>query len=457
MSDKMRKSEKKNTDANRIVVIGAGASGLMAALTAAEAGAEVVIVDGNEKAGKKLFATGNGRCNFTNTNCDGSEEAVLRHFNGTATAFIKEAMSRFTAHDCISFFEEHGVLARVEDEGRTYPYSGQAQAIVEALTSGCEAAAVEFVLGDRAVDISFADSGFLVACESGRNIFCDKVIIACGGRAGLKFGSTGDGYGFAKKFGHSLVAPKPALVAAESNDSFIADLKGVRASAKVTLKLDGEAIAEDKGEVQFTGTGVSGICVFDLSRHMDAPRPKKKKKSGKKAEPAEAPEKHYCIVIDLVPDMDIKDLTKLLRGWAKTVCGTDEKGHVHGDIDIADLEKMLCGIVNRKLAAVIAGLASEDEKTGEVFCDVNKLILRSVMMLKGLRVSVASTKGWDDAQTTSGGVKCDETDSMTMESKLTKNLYLCGEVLDVDGRCGGYNLQWAWASGFIAGKSAAGK
>ena len=457
---------------NKIAVIGAGASGLMAALQAAKAGAQVVIIDGNDKAGKKIYATGNGRCNFTNINCDGSADKAREHFNSAQEAFIAEAISRFTAEDCIAFFEEQGVLARQESEGRCYPYSGQAAAVVEALTSGCEAAAVEFVLGDRAVDLegSVVDggaegapldgaAGFCVVLESGRKVLCDRVVIACGGRAGLKFGSTGDGYGFAKKFGHSLVPPKPALVAAESEDFFMADLKGVRAAANVTLKLDGEAIAADSGEVQFTGTGVSGICVFDLSRFMDAPRPKKKKKSGKKAalnEAAEAPEKNYSIVIDLVPDMDVKALMKLLRGWARGYCDADEKNHVHGDISAADLEQMLSGIVNRKLAAVIAGLAMEDEKSGEKFTEVNKVIGRSVMMLKGLKVSVASTKGWDDAQTTCGGVKCDEIDSATMESKLAAGLYLCGEVMDVDGRCGGYNLQWAWSSGYIAGRSAAG-
>lgn len=474
MSDKMDKSEKINMSGSaasgtgnadlagaiRVAVVGAGASGLMAALAAAKAGAKVFLIDGNEKAGKKLYATGNGRCNFTNTNCDGSADGIRRHFNSNAEDLVKEAMGRFTAEDCIAFFEELGVLARVEDEGRCYPYSNQAQTIVEALTSGCEAAAVEFVLGDRAVDVSgvaAGDRGFTVICESGRKIVCDRVVIACGGRAGLKFGSTGDGYGFAKKFGHSLTPPKPALVAAESDDHFMAELKGVRAAAKVTLKLDSEAIAEDKGEVQFTGAGVSGICVFDLSRHMDAPRPKKKKKSGKKSSAEDVPEKKYSIVIDLVPDMDVKRLIKLLRNWAKSVCAVNEKGHVYGELEMADLEKILCGIVNRKLAAVIAGLACQDENTGERFSDVNQLMGRASMMLKGLRISVASTRGWDDAQTTSGGVKCDEIDSVTMESKLAKGLYLCGEVLDVDGRCGGYNLHWAWASGFIAGQSAAHK
>ncbi|MBR5228260.1 MAG: aminoacetone oxidase family FAD-binding enzyme [Firmicutes bacterium] len=456
---------KNNAEKKTVAVIGAGASGLMAALQAAKAGARVIIIDGNEKAGKKIYATGNGRCNFTNRKCDGSADALRAHFNESAAEFAMDTMSSFTADDCIAFFKEQGVLVREESEGRCYPYSGQAQAIVEALTSGCEAAGVEFVLGDRAVDVAGGgaavgcglakDGGFAVVCESGRNILCDRVVIACGGRAGLKFGSTGDGYGFAKKFGHSLVPPKPALVAAESEDWFMSDLKGVRASAVVRLRLDDGVIAEDKGEVQFTGTGVSGICVFDLSRFMDAPRPKKKKKSGKKSDVPEVPEKKYTVVIDLVPEMDVKGLMKLLRGWAVKYCSTDEKGHVYGEISGADLEHMIAGIVNRKLAGVIAALAVEDEVTGEKFTEVNKLIGRSVMMLKGLKVSVASTKGWDDAQTTSGGVRCDEVDSVTMESKLAKGIYLCGEVLDVDGRCGGYNLQWAWASGYAAGTNVA--
>ncbi len=444
--------------ANKVAVIGAGASGLMAAMQAAKAGAGVVLIDGNDKAGKKLYATGNGRCNFTNINCDGSAEALRRFFNSSAEAFAAEALAGFDAEDCIDFFCQQGVLARQEDQGRCYPYSGQAGTIVAALERGCREAGVELILGDAAVEVFQESAGkrFTVVCQSGCRFQCDAVVLACGGRAGLKYGSTGDGYGFAKGFGHSLVAPKPALVAAESEAPFIAELKGVRAAAKVELRLDGEIIASDQGEVQFTGTGISGICVFDLSRFMEAPRPKKKKKnSSKQYNTEEVHEKKYEIIIDLAPDVDTKELRKLFQFWVRKYCSTDEKENAFGEISKFDLEQILTGIVNKKLAAVISNLAVEDEFNGKRLSDVNKLIGRAVMLVKGLKVPISSTKGWDDAQTTSGGVNCTEVNNSTMESKLQPGLFLCGEILDVDGKCGGYNLQWAWASGYMAGRNAA--
>ena len=246
-----------------VAVIGAGASGMAAALAAAENGASVIILDGNDKAGKKLYATGNGRCNFTNKNADGADESI-------------------------ELFRRLGMMSRVEDEGRCYPYSGQAASLVSVLERAVIRAGAVIHLSDRAADVKrTAEHGnyagvyrnFNIVCDSGASFTAKNVIIATGGRAGLKFGSTGDGYGFAKSFGHTLAAPRPALVAVESEDEFMSALKGVRAKASVTLELNGNVLDKESGEIQFTGTGVSGICVFDLTRFMDAPRPYKNKKN----------------------------------------------------------------------------------------------------------------------------------------------------------------------------------
>ena len=245
-----------------VAVIGAGASGMAAALAAAENGASVIILDGNDKAGKKLYATGNGRCNFTNKNADGADESI-------------------------ELFRRLGMMPRVEDEGRCYPYSGQAASLVSVLERAVIRAGAVIHLSDRAADVKrTAEHGnyagvyrhFNIVCDSGASFTAKNVIIATGGRAGLKFGSTGDGYGFAKSFGHTLAAPRPALVAVESEDEFMSALKGVRAKASVTLELNGNVLDKESGEIQFTGTGVSGICVFDLTRFMDAPRPYKTRK-----------------------------------------------------------------------------------------------------------------------------------------------------------------------------------
>lgn len=415
-----------------VIVVGAGASGMMAALAAAEAGASVVLLDGNDKAGKKLYATGNGRCNFTNMNMNGSEWAR-------------------------GFFAGLGMMSRVEDEGRCYPYSGQAAALVRALENGLARAGVVMRLGDRVADVSLAQVQeqkaelFCAVCDSGASYLAEGVVIATGGRAGLKFGSTGDGYGFAKAFGHTLEPPRPALVAVESDDEFIAALKGVRAKAALSLELNGEKIAEECGEIQFTGTGVSGICVFDLSRFMDAPRPrpakKKKKNKSNKMEAGggsavEATERKYVIAVDLAPEHDWAEIVGFLRRALIVACGD-----VHA-VTRADFENIIAGIVNSKLAGVIADMAW-------IVGEPEKSVKRAAHILKMLKVSVLCTKGWDDAQVTKGGVRLDEVDGETMESMLMPGLFLCGEVLDFDGRCGGYNLQWAWQTGHAAGCAAA--
>ena len=434
---------------------------MAAALAAAESGAPVIILDGNDKVGKKLYATGNGRCNFTNKNAEGADESI-------------------------ELFRRLGMMSRVEDEGRCYPYSGQASSLVGVLERAMMRAGAVVHLSDRVAEIKRAAvddkcreapehkisaeiyTRFNIVCDSGASFAADNVIIATGGRAGLKFGSTGDGYGFAKSFGHTLAAPRPALVAVESEDKFMPALKGVRAKASVTLELNGNILDMESGEIQFTGTGVSGICVFDLTRYMDAPRPVKNKKNKNKnnksritagvtagasaaaaapdAKCAEnAEDKKYTICIDLAPEHDKEALAEFVRG---ALAG---EGKSIDAVSRADIAGVLSGIVNSKLAEVIADIAWIPE-------DPEKSVSRAAYIIKRLKVSVASTKGWDDAQVTVGGVKLDEVDSSgkmpTFESKLEPGLFLCGEVLDFDGRCGGYNLQWAWSSGTAAGRAA---
>lgn len=428
-----------------VAVIGAGASGMAAALAAAENGASVIILDGNDKAGKKLYATGNGRCNFTNINAEGAEESI-------------------------ALFRRLGVMCRVEDEGRCYPYSGQAASLVGALERAVLRVGAVLHLGDRVAEVKREDAGFGTEREEGRlfALLCDSgalfharcVIIATGGRAGLKFGSTGDGYGFAKSFGHTLVPPRPALVAVESNDNFMAALKGVRAKASVTLEFDGSVVDTESGEVQFTGTGVSGICVFDLTRHMDAPRPvkngkKKNKNKTKAGVAAGAPtgeagvlsekagkDKKYIIGIDLAPEHDKEALADFVCG---AIAAEGKRPEESGRDDIA---RALSGIVNTKLADVLADIAWIPE-------DPKKSAIRAAYILKRLKVNVSSTKGWDDAQVTVGGVRLNEINGTTFESLTEPGMFFCGEVLDFDGRCGGYNLQWAWRSGTAAGHAAA--
>lgn len=432
---------------------------------AAEIETEVLVADGNDKVGRKLASTGNGKCNFTNIS------ACEDMYNMPEDGFVRSAFEKWSVRETLDFFGSIGIMARTDETGRCYPYSERASSVVnalyrEALRKGCK-----FILSDRVVSIMRRRDGkFEAVLESGTRVVARNVIIACGGRAAFKTGSAGDGYGFAKGFGHTLSAPRPALTAVESDDECMSALKGVRAKGKVTLveyKLSGSgelgklgkrelsgisklgkrregnlgevgecgegecgslrATYEESGEIQFTGTGLSGICVFDLTRYMSEARPAPKKKNAANRDEDAGNRVKYEIICDFVPDMTEDELYETM-GRIKEKTGMK-------------MRELLGGFVNEKLAEVIA-----DKSEGR--------LREAARKLKSFEVSANHTKGWNDAQTTCGGVRREEIVSTTMESKLEKGLYFCGEVIDVDGRCGGFNLQWAWTSGMIAGLNA---
>lgn len=473
-----------------IAVIGAGASGMMAAAAAAGKGASVVLIDGNDRVGKKIYATGNGRCNFSNIYASSAD------YNHPEDGFVESVLSRFTPDDAIAFFRELGLLHRVEKEGRCYPYSGQAAAVVSVLEYELERLGVDIITGNAAERCgrdaagSGPDKGgaygkcdaegdgvFEIELADGSRICGRKLVIACGGRAGLKFGSTGDGYGFAKGFGHTLEAPRPALVGCISDDEDISLLKGrVRAVATlykngdIALAEDGSAVSE-AGEVQFSGSGISGICVMDITRYMETMRPLKIKKKKKNAETGET-EKTYAgeasegpdhsISIDLVPEMDRRELCGMInyniaRSLSYSRMRAEQIEENAGEL----LGKALSGIVNDRIAGVLGNKCARemisDGIMDGVSADELTLILaeRGAGILKDLRVHITATHGWNEAQVTAGGVKRGEIDPEDLQSVLMPGLYFCGEVIDVDGRCGGYNLQWAWASGAVCGRAAA--
>lgn len=423
-----------------VLIIGAGASGLAAACAASGQGASVIAVDGNPNPGKKLAATGNGRCNFTNKKCSPSD------FNQAAESFVEQVFQHFGVEEALRFFSKGGMLIREEQEGRCYPYSGQASAVVDLLVDRAESQGVRFVLEDAVSSCSEENGIFTVTLSSGKTLRAGSLIIAAGGRAGMNFGSTGDGYGFAKTFGHSLNPPRPALVACESEDPVLNGLKG-RARARVTLLKDEQKLQSEYGEVQFTGSGISGICVMNMTRFMEVSRPpsKKKKKAppasvsaeknqgGRSAESPKAPE--YQISIDFIPEYGEDTIVMLLARSGGRV----------------SLKEAASRLVNSRIAAVIA-----EQAEAEVSGSSRKILLKKMAeLLKNFKVRIDYTKGWNDAQVTCGGIRLEELVPETMASRKVPGLFFCGEVVDVDGPCGGYNLQWAWSSGNVSGKSAA--
>ena len=414
-----------------VIVIGCGASGMMAAVAAARNGANVRIIEKNDRAGKKLLATGNGRCNFTNMTVQASD------FNNSDKGFTDAAFGCFGVEKTIDFFEQLGIFPRIEAEGRVYPYSEQAASVLGAFLTELKRLRVEIVFSSPVSGVKKIGDAFVVLIDGGRQYKADKVIVACGGKAGSQYGCTGDGYAVAVSFSHRLAPPRPALVQIECEAPFFRQLKGVRAKGRVSLvdSLHGSFTdsLDEAGEIQFTETGLSGICIFNLSRYI-----------AKIAQSGQQGEKEKAVVrLDLIPEMTKEQLTEKLKERLL------HSGH-------KTLEEFLNGIVNHKLIEVIL----KESRAWEGYKSSAALdaaaIDRIVRTLKGWDIKVTGTKGWKDAQVTAGGVLTEDVDTTAMESKLVKGLYFAGEILDVDGRCGGYNLQWAWSSGYVAGEAAGG-
>lgn len=414
----------------QVTVIGGGAAGLAAAISAARlaGGNQVRMIEKNEKLGRKILATGNGRCNFTNSYCSDKDfDSSL----SKGESFVKTAFSQFGVQDTLGFFRGLGILPREEAEGRMYPYSEQAAAVQEALQSEAEALGVEIIYHKTVKNIKKETGGkgaaFTIELESGESFCSQKVVLATGGKAGIQYGSSGEGYQLTKAFGHTINKPIPALVPLLSDDPLIKHLKGIRAKGRVSLCYKKKEIASETGEIQFTGEGLSGICVFNLSRYI------RLKDSDCYHD--------FSVQIDLFPELDSKALLEHLLLRRKVLKSRKKEDFFNGLI-----QQNIALAIYSKLDIAPSGTAGE--LTDELLKELSEI-------LNNWEIALSGTKGWKEAQVTSGGLETSEIDPTTMESKLVKGLYLAGELIDVDAKCGGYNLQWAWTSGMIAGTAAA--
>ena len=387
---------------NNVIVIGGGAAGMVCAIAAARRGKSVTILEKNPAPGKKIYATGNGRCNITNKQCLNTKEVQ-------------------------TFFRSIGLEIFYDDEGRAYPVSRQAADVVFLLERELAALGVEFK-GGRPVDWIAKiedDKGRLYEISSGRESFtAGEVVIATGGKAGSKFGTTGDGYALAQSLGHTVCKPIPVLTAIECFGDFT-KLKGIRSEAKCTLLKKGETVFTEEGEVQFTDYGLSGICIFNMSRYLLL------------AEGVSFND--YEISLDLSGDSTDDEIEKLIAG-RRNIRGLKKvdalRGLVPEELAKYIVEKSLsgCGDLNDSLSGL-----TEDEI--ESIC----------RNYRQLSFTVKGAKGWQMAQCTKGGVSLDEINMDTMESALCEGLFFAGEVIDYDGPCGGFNLQNAWETGLKAG------
>ncbi len=397
-----------------VCVIGGGASGMAAALAAAEnPSVQVVVLERQARVGKKLSATGNGRCNLTNLHADANR------FHGQEPAFVGPAMERYGVEDTLAWFRGMGLLTVAEAGGRVYPYSDQANSVVDILRFALQKENITLKTGCEVLHIRKEAQGFCVETAEG-SVVCDKVIVACGGLAGTKLGGSMSGYTLLGQLGHHHGKLRPALVQIKSGWKGIASLKGVRANCHVQILRDRALFAKSTGELQLTELGLSGPVIFEISRDVCQERGL------------------WLAKLDFLPDVTHGQLKVMLQERRKSVLLAEE---------------LLTGILHNRLGRVLTKMA--DVSLSVPVRQLEDWELDAVVeAVKGFEVSLTEPLGMDSAQVTAGGVFTKEFDPQTMESKLVPGLYACGEVLDIDGDCGGYNLQWAWSSGRCAGHAA---
>ena len=406
----------------KVIVIGAGASGLMAAGTAAENGHNVVLVERNDKVARKVMITGKGRCNVTN-NCTLINDLIQNV--PTNGRFLYGAFSKFMPIDTMEFFEDMGVTLKVERGNRVFPESDKAVEIVDALNAFSSDAGVKRIKG-RATSL-IAENGEIkgVNLEDGEELYADAVIVATGGASYPLTGSTGDGYTFAKQVGHTVTELKPSLVPLVCHEGFCMDLQGLSLRNVEITVLNTEnykEIYKDFGEMLFTHFGVSGPLVLSASSHMKDIKPRK-----------------YEIHIDLKPALSYEQLDKRIQ---RDFLENSNKNFINA----------LDALLPKKLVPVIVKLSGIKPAV-----KVNQITKQQrselVNLLKDLKVTVNGFRPIEEAIVTSGGVSVKEIDPKTMESKLCKGLYFAGEVIDVDAYTGGFNLQIAFSTGKLAGSS----
>ena len=404
-----------------IIVVGGGAAGLMASIVAARHGARVRIIDRMPRVGKKLLATGAGRCNLCNLS------PTPDHYHGIDTSFIVPAIEQFSAEKTVDFFSALGIETRVAPGNRVFPLTGQAANVLDVLRYEMRQLGVEEICDAKVSRIERQNPGFRCLCGDGKTYTADRVILATGGKSSPNLGSNGGGYKLAKALGHKVGPLWPAQVQIKLDAPFLKRLKGIKFTGGAEVRVDGKLARRDEGDVLFTEDGLSGPPILQLSRIVAQHTEDKQRVS---------------IRLDLMPDRDFKEVADLLAKRFKLNAGKP--------LDIA-----MIGLINKRMIPYLLRDAGFEDLS--VVCgSLQRKELRQIATnLKGWELPAAGTRSWMHSQVTAGGVEVSEVNPRTMESRLVPGIYFAGELLDIDGDCGGYNLQWAWSSGYVAGENAA--
>ncbi len=397
----------------KVVVIGGGASGLVSSIEAKKNGCDVTVLEKQENLAKKILVTGNGRCNYWN------EDFTNKHFYSTDGSFIEKVNTKENREEVLNFFKDIGIVPTIKN-GYYYPMSMQAYSIRNALLNEAKCLGVEIRNNTCVKSVKKENNEFYIECLDNEIIKADKVILATGSNAYYKDKNLG--YDICRKMGHNIIDVLPSLVQLVGQDNYFKDWMGVRNTSKVSLYVDNQLIKEELGEVMFTDYGLSGICIFNLSGI---------------ASRALHNNKEVKVIIDFLPS--IEDVKEFLEERVKT-------------LKDRSLEQFLEGILNYKLVKIVLNKSNlNKDKSWESLTEIEKD--RLIENLTHFDVLIVGTKDFDNAQVCTGGVDTKEIDSLTMESKIVKGFYVVGELLDVDGECGGYNLGFAWISGLVAGRS----
>lgn len=402
-----------------VIVIGGGASGLVSSIYAAKAGAKVCLIEKNNTCGKKILITGNGRCNYWNS------DQSINHYHTRNKEILKKILQKDYSKEVLSFFDSIGIIPKIK-EGYFYPNSNQAISIQTALLKEAQINNVEIKTNTEVISIEKENHIFKLITNNG--IFkSKKIILATGSKAAPKTGSTGSGYDIAKSLGHSIITPLPALVQLKADAHYLKEWHGIRTDVKISLFENNKYIDSKVGEIQLTDYGISGICTLCLSGRAAVSLSKKQKTEVK---------------INFLHQLNINDRDTFLNFM-------EARNKIVKNRNIADL---LDGILNYKLVNLILKQSKiKREDNWNNLSNDKKYLLGD--NLTNFTLNIVGTNSFDQAQVTTGGIPLTEINPNTLESNKTKGLYLTGELLDVDGDCGGYNLGFAWISGIIAGSN----
>ncbi|MDT8718670.1 NAD(P)/FAD-dependent oxidoreductase [Clostridium sp. 19966] len=417
-----------------IIIIGGGASGIIAAICAKNYGINAAIIEGNDRIGKKLLTTGNGRCNITNSTIDGyiqqylSGADIYLPYHSSIKDFFVPVLNSFKVKDTVDFFNSLGLQLTTLENGKMYPMSLQASSVLDILRMSVEELEIPIYFNHKVDNITTSKNGFTINTKSNgsEEIFkCSKLIMCTGGKSASVTGSDGSGYNLAKKLGHSIINTHPALVQLKLNYKNLKALSGIKFDGFAEIFVDNESKKKEFGEILFTDYGISGPPILQLSRIASCNLHKK-----------------ITLKINMLPDYSEETLDDFIEN-RKALFG------------YRSIHNSFIGIINKKIIPILlkeAGISDIHKPLQDMNWKEKKALIK---LLISWEFEVTDTNSFSNAQVTSGGISTEEINSITLESKIVKGLYFAGEIIDVDGDCGGFNLQWAWSSGYVAAKSCA--